>query len=774
LSGVTYGLVRDDLEPGVELRYLGEYHLKGLRYTERIFQLVIPDLPEDFPPLKTLDTSSDELLGSPRHNLPQARGSFVGREHEIAEVERLLDTTRLLTLTGTGGRKTRLALEVARDLVGAYQDGAWLVELAGLNDPMLVPQAVAKALGVHEQPSCTLTDALVDALRAKRMLLVLDNCEHLIDACARLVDIMLTSCPHLQILTTSREALDVAGEASWLVPSLSLPDVGHLPSAEDLSEYEAVRLFVERARSKLPTFELTSENARAVVEICRRLDGIPLAIELAAARVTVLTVEQIVERLNDSLRLLAAGSRTAAPRQQTMRATVQWSYDLLSEQERKLFNRLSVFADGWTLEAAEAVGAGQEVREEEVLDLLGRLVDKSLVVAEVGAESMERYRMLGPIRQYGRERLGESEEAEEVLGRHAALFLALAEQAAPELQGPRQVRWRQRLDEEQDNLRAAMARLLKKGELEKAARLGWALWSFWWSRGHFAEGRRCVEEVLAKGGAMPAASRAKASFVAGAMAGVQGDYRSAEPLLEESLGLFRELGDKRGAAHALGSAGIVAIGQKQHERGIAFFEEAADLHLEVGERWGAAAMLNYLAGAWLNQGDRARAKRLAERGLSLSWEVGNRQGISHALYILAMVAQAERNHEQARGLFEEGLKLSAEVGNDTNVGPYLEGLAALAASEGKVVRAARLWGAAEALFETIEVAASPYAPDRSRYQGQVGAARTQLSEEAFEAAWAEGKSMPPERAVEYALATEEWTSSTGPPKPSPGASRRML
>ncbi|MDX6379612.1 MAG: hypothetical protein QOI57_636, partial [Rubrobacteraceae bacterium] len=688
--------------------------------------------------------------------LPYARSSFVGREREMPEIKRLLATTRLLTLTGTGGcGKTRFALQIADDLVGAYLDGVWLVELAGLTDPMLVPQVVARALKVHEQPDSPLTDTLVDALRAKRMLLVLDNCEHLIDACARLVDTILTSCPHLRILATSREALGVAGEVNWRMPSLSLPDVGHLPSIENLMQYEAVRLFVERARSKMGSFELTPENARTVVEVCRRLDGIPLAIELAAARVTVLTVEQIAERLRDSLGLLTAGSRTATPRQQTMRATLEWSYDLLSEQEQKLFNRLSVFADGWMLEAAEAVGAGQEMRKEEVLDLLSRLVDKSLVVAESGADGLVKYRMLESVRQYGRERLEESEEAEVVLGRHAALFLALAEQAAPELNGPLQVQWRKRLDGEQDNLRAAIAWLLRKGELEEAARLGWALWSFWWIRGHFTEGRRWMEETLAKGVAMSMSSWAKASFVAGMMAGGQGDYQSAEPLLEESLSLFRELGDKQGVAHALGSAGLVAVDQKQYERGIILLEEAVDLFLEVGERWGAAAMLNYLAAAWLSQGDHARAKQLVERGLALSREIGDGQGISDALYILAMVAQAECNHEQARGLFVEGLKFSVEVGEETKVAYFLEGLAALAASEGKVVHAARLWGAAEALFETIEPATYPYIPDRSLYQNQVDAASAQLGGEAFETAWAEGKAMPTEWAVEYALATEE-------------------
>jgi non-specific serine/threonine protein kinase len=485
------------------------------------------------------------------------------------------------------------------------------------------------------------------------------------------------------------------------------------------------------------------------------LDGIPLAIEFAAARVGVLSAEQIASKLDDSLRLLTGGGRSAVPRHRTLRATLDWSHELLSEPERELFRRLSVFAGGFTLEAAEVVGADGGIEAEDVLDLLGRLVHKSLVVAEeAGEEDALRYRMLEFVRQYGRERLEESGEAGAVRSRHAAVFLDLAERADSELRGPRQVVWLKRLSREQDNLRAAMTWLLGRSEFEEVVRLGWALWLFWWMHGHFAEGRRWMEEALAKGDAMPASSRVRALFVAGTMADGQADRRSAEPLLEESLSLSRKLGDKVGTAAALGSGGLVAAGQGQHERGIALLQESADLWLEVGDRWYASMVLNFLAVACFGQGDHERAKRLAEQGLALAQEVGDAESTYVACHTGAMLAQAEGDHERARGLLREGLKLAWEAGEETNAAYCLEELATLAASEGEVVRAACLWGAAEALLEKIEAAAYIYAPDRSVYRSRVSAARSQLDEAAWQAAWAEGRAMTTERAIEYALSKE--------------------
>ena len=714
----------------------------------------------------------------PLHNLPVALSTFIGREWDIIEVKRLLGEVknRLLTLTGPGGcGKTRLALAVAHEVVEDFEDGVWWVGLASLSDPDLVPQAVASSLGVRETPGRSLSEALVEALKSRGLLLILDNCEHLIDACAQLVDTLLHSCQDLKVLATSREALRVAGERSWSVPSLSVPDHERQPPIEELRRYEAVELFVERAAEVTSTFKLTEENSSAVARLCRRLDGIPLAIELAAARTNVLSVEQIANRLEDSFGLLSAGGRTAMPRHRTLHATMDWSHELLPEEERVLFRRLSVFAGGFTLEAVEEVCAGKDLQRGEVLELLSDLVNKSLVIMR--EESGEaRYRLLESIRQYSWEKLSESSEADQVQERHAEYYLALAEEAAPELKGERQVAWLARLEIEHDNLQVAMRWLLGRGGSGKAARLGWALWLFWWIRAHFAEGRRSMEQALSAEGsaAMTASARAKVLYVAAAMANGQGDHRSAQPLAEESLRLFRERADKIGTAYALGNAAFAANGQGQHQRAITLIEEAVDLFLEEEEKWGAAMLHGFLAVAWRNQGDHGHAKRLAERGLALSREAGERQTISVALYTLATLVQAEQDRERARDLFEEALKLSAELGNEADVAQCLEGLASIAAADGRMVRAARLWGAEEALLEKIEGALYTYVPDRSLHQSEIAAARVQLEGEAFEAALAEGRQMTLEEATEYAILSKEEPLTAPPKDDEAGLSEREL
>ena len=700
--------------------------------------------------------------------------SFVGREKERAEVKRLLEETRLLTLTGSGGSgKTRLALAVASEHLEGFEDGVWMIELASLADPSLVAQALASALGVREQPGRSLSESLSDYLASKKLLLVLDNCEHLIEACAELAEALLRYSPELRVLATSREALGITGEVAWPVPSLSLPDLRRLPDIESLPEYESARLFVERAVAANPTFTVTEQNAPAVAQVCYRLDGIPLAIELAAARTKVLSVEEVADRLDDCFRVLSAGGRTARPRQHTLHATMDWSHDLLSDEERTLFRRLSVFAGGFSLEAAETVCVGGDAERDEVLGLLSRLVDKSLVVArEEGGET--RYRLLETVRQYGSERLSESDEAAEFRERHAGYYLTLAEEAEPELKGEGQLTWLERLEREHDNLRASMRWLLERGELEAAARLGWALWLFWGIRAHFAEGRRSMEQALTPEGsvAMPESVRAQALFVVGMMANYQGDHLSAEPPIEESLGLFRKLEDKSGTAWALSNASIAAIGLGRQQQAISLIEESVDLFLDVGEKWGASIQFCFLAVAWRDRGDHGRAKPLAERGLALSREVGERQGISSVLYTLATLAQAERDHERAKDLFEEGLKLSAELGNEADIAHCLEGLASTAGAEGRIERAARLWGAEEALLGNIEAAVYTYVPERSLHRLRVDAARTRLGEEAFEAAWSEGRAMSPEEAVGYALEQEATPQRTTPEPYPAGLSAR--
>src|SRR5215213_9085784 len=550
-----------------------------------------------FPPTERQSLSSPPE-GPPdaaKHNLPATRSSFVGRETELRDVKRNLAMTRILTLTGAGGcGKTRLALEVARQLVGAYADGVWLVELAPLSEGALVAQSVAAALGVQEQLDRSLTDALVDNLRAKRVLLVLDNCEHLVDAVASFADTLLNSCPHLRVLATSRESLNVEGELNWLVPSLSVPSLGQSPRVGELAGYESVRLFMERARLRNPAFSLTSENAHAVARICERLDGIPLAIELAAARVG-LSVEQIATRLDDSLKLLTAGSRTASPRQRTLRGTLDWSYELLSEREQLLFARLSVFAGGWALEAVELVGVGDGIEEGDVLDLLLRLVDKSLVVAEATGEGGVRYRLLEPVRQYALQKQEASGEAEEVRHRHAEFFLALAEDAEPRLRGAEDVEWLERLEREHDNLRVALSWALERGNAELDLRLAGALWTFWQAHGHEGERRKWLEEALAEDDRASVAARAKALEGVCWMAIDWRDLDRAEAVAQAGLKL--------------------------------------DDEVEIGNKLAASfrTMLGYTVAL---RGDNERAKELLEESLTFSRKADDRVGIADALLFL--------------------------------------------------------------------------------------------------------------------------------------------
>jgi predicted ATPase/class 3 adenylate cyclase len=558
VSAVTAELVRETLPTQVSLRDLGLHQLKDLEQPERVWQLVHPNLPADFRPLTSLSAR--------RTNLPIELSSFVGREQAIAELSDLLASARLLTLTGPGGiGKTRLALHLAADALANYPHGVWLVRLDALADNDLVPAAIATVMGIREQPGRSLLETLTDAIGSSQLLLVLDNCEHLIQACAKLAEALLQACPQVQLLATSRESLNVAGEVVWHVPPLSLPEPHRPPAPEQLGEYQAVRLFIERAVAVRHGFAVTNQNAPAVAQVCQRLDGIPLAIELAAARVGVLSVEQLVERLDERFRLLTGGSRTASPCQQTLRAAIDWSYELLSEAERALFRRLAIFAGGWTMEAAEAVCVGNAIASEDVLDRLSSLVNKSLVNAEE-RHGAERYRLLETIRDYARERLEASGEAEAVRRQHAEHFLALAEHVAPELRGARQAQWVKRLDAEHDNLRAALHWCVEHGEVEQGLRLGGALWRFWQMHGHLTEGReRLMEALRLPEDGMPSerrmAARAVALNGAAAWRGT-GDYALARSMYEERLAISRELGDRLGVAESLNNLGIVAARQE--------------------------------------------------------------------------------------------------------------------------------------------------------------------------------------------------------------------
>jgi predicted ATPase len=742
-----------------------------------------------------------DFAPKPLTNLPVPTTSFIGRESEIAEVKQWLTSTRLLTLIGSGGcGKTRLSLQVAADLLNDYSDGVWLVELASLSNPAAFISTVVSALGLSEERNRPLIETLIDYLKPKMLLLVLDNCEHLKAACASLAHTLLRSCPQVKILATSREALQIMGETVWRVPSLLRPDpndlfLGTEESILQLIEYDAVRLFVERARAQRTDFALNKQNGRAVAAVCHRLDGIPLALELAAAWMSSMTVGQIALHLDDCFGLLTRGNATALPRQQTLRALIDWSYELLNNQEKILLQRLSVFVGGWTLEAAEAVCGGDGIVVGRVLHVLTSLVDKSLVVFEEREEE-GRYHFLETIRQYARERLAKTEEAQALGGRHRNHFLALAEMAEPQLTGAEQARWLERLEVEHDNLREALAWCkAEEGGAEAGLRLAGALWRFWWVRGYLSDGWAYLAKALERSGAFARTpARAKALSGAGNLVWNQGDYGTARTLYEESLAIRRELGDKLGIAASLGNLGVMAYEQGDYGAARTLYEEGLAIRRELGDKLGIAASLGNLGVVAFYQGDYGAARTLDEESLAIQRELGDKGGIANSLICLGLVAYMQGEYGSARTLYEESLAIKRELGDklgiaallgnlgsvahkqggsgaartlyeesmailrelgDKRVIAYLlEGFADLAKTEGQAERAARLWGAAEALREAI---GSPIPPnEREMYKRNVTATR-----EAFAAAWADGGAMTIEQAIEYALKDRMPTGSYG-------------
>jgi predicted ATPase/DNA-binding SARP family transcriptional activator len=689
------------------------------------------------------------------HNLPVPTTSFVGREREIAEVRQLLEHDRLVTLTGAGGcGKTRLAMRVADDLVEEYPDGVWWVELAALSDPVLVCPTVAGVLGVREQPGCTLEATLVAVLRSKHLLLLLDNCEHLAAICARHVETLLHACPGLHCLVTSREALGIAGETTWIVPSLSVPPpqspVGDC--ASHVAQYEAVRLFTERAAAALPAFVLTDQNATAVANLCRRLDGIPLALELAAARVKVLSPEQITARLDDCFSLLAGGSRTALPRHQTLRATMDWSYDLLPEPERVLFRRLAVFAGGFTLEAAEAVcsGAGRDdIPPHQILDLLSHLVDKSLVGVEARGQAV-RYRLLETVREYARERLRQAAEEEWARSRHLDFFLRLAEEAEPHKMRAGEMDALNRQAHEYDNLRAALEwSAAAETRVESGLRLAGALFEFWQFGGHAREGYGWLKRLLERDlGA--AAVRARALGGAAELAVCLGDFHAARSLLEQGLVLYRQLDDRAGAAYALLILSIqVDMAQEEWAAARPPIEESLALYRALGDRAGIAAATADLGYLTYWGGERAKGRALLEEGFAMQREMGLTTYTSHSALLLGHIARQDGQYVLARSHYAECLAILREIRSAYGLFYGLAAFGCLAAAEGRLDRAARLYGATERVGETAGVVMVPH--ERTWHDPAVVAARAGLGEVAFATAWAAGRAMTPEEAVAYAL-----------------------
>ena len=674
LSRATRDLVGDALPSGAAIRSLGTHRLKDLAEPADVYQLTHPDLPATFPPLRSLDALAN--------NLPVNTTRFIGREGEVAAVRELVVNQRLVTLTGSGGAgKTRLALQVAADLVDHFADGVWLVEFGPVADSSMVAQTCAAVLSVREEPGREPLATLVDHLRARDVLLLMDSCEHLVAACAGLANTLLRAAPKLHILVTSREVLGIGGETTWRVPSLTLPPKPPPPPRPDsLEQYEAIGLFIERAHAANAAFHITAQNAAAVVEVCARLDGIPLAIELAAARVRMMSAEQIAARLDDRFRLLTGGSRAELPRQQTLRALVDWSHALLQDAERVLFRRLSVFAGGWTLEAAEAVCTGEGLDPYDVLDLTIQLVDKSLIIADE-QDGQERYRMLETIREYARECLAEARETETARSMHLEFFLGLAERSLPADYDPAVLAI---LSREQDNVRAGLRRAIDSGDADRAQRLAGGLWDFWSVRGYYTEGRAWLHEILAMPGVETtiSAPRARALQTAGHLANCQADYVSASALLTESLTVAEGLGDERAVCGVAAPARQHRHGRGELGRASDYYAQARQLNRRTGTR--AAEILNLLqmADVALELEDIEQAMSLGLETVGASRERGQRWGIARGTYVLGRVALAEGDFTNAQRLLEQSLEIQVALPDQQGRIRSLSALARVAAATG--------------------------------------------------------------------------------------------
>lgn len=688
----------------------------------------------------------------PRHNLPEQVTRLIGRDQEVRDIADLLLGTRSLTLTGAGGMgKTRLALQAAAEVVGRFDDGVWLVELAALADPALVPHVVASAFHRPEPMYELVEDGLLHYLDGRQILLVLDNCEHLVAACATLVERVLRACPQVRVLSTSRERLRHAGEIAYAVQPLSLPPPGGRVGLDEITGSAAVRLFIDRARAIHPTFTVSSENATAVAEVCRRLDGMPLAIELAAARLSVLSPRQIAGRLDDAFSLLVRGMRTAVPRQQTLRGMVEWSHALLDERERVLFRRLAVFAGGWTVEAAEAVCSDEVIARGDVLDLLERLVDSALVTVDRTNAGDVRQRLLETLRQYALEHLLGSGEEQQLRDRHVGWYLELAVAAEPELRGAQQREWFERLETEHDNIRSALQWSLSNGDAQAGLRLGSALWEFWDLRGHAREGWQHMQRLLDRAGDLAdGPTRAKALWAAGSLAQPLGLDETARALLQESLELSQSLGNQWHAGRALVRLGNLAFDRGELELAERLHTENLAIRRELEHRRGIAVALSNLGAVALRLGALDRAQNLFEQGLQLFAEDNDTQGMAPTTLGLGEIALQRGDTSRADVLLREALALARGVMAAAQIPLCMEALALAALRARQPERATRLLGASNAL--RTQMSQPPPAYERAVLERGLAEARAALGDEGFAAAWAAGRAPSFDDMLDYALA----------------------
>ena len=743
VSDATRALVASSLPEGLTLRDLGEHRLKDLNAHERLYRLVIDGLPSEFPPPRS------EGIG--KAHVPPRATSFVGRRRDLEALQQLVRGNRLVTLIGPGGTgKTSLAIQLAVEAAGDFVDGAWFVDLAPLTDPGLVGPTIARALGLSDQPGRPIIDLLKAYIEPRAMLLVLDNFEHLLDA-APVVAELLTTAPSVKILVTSRSVLNLYGEQEFPVAPLALPRTTDPVAVDEVARFEAVALFLERARAVKPTFSITPANGPAIVGICVRVDGLPLAIELAASRVRLLEPAEILARLERHVPVLPTGASNVPIRQQTLRATIDWSYDLLEPPERALFERLSIFSGGCSLEATEAICNPASELAFDTLDGLGSLVDHSLI-GRTGDGAESRFTMLETLREYGRERLAAGDNLDQIGRRHLHYYRSLAELAEPNLVGRDQVIWLDRLEGEHDNLREALRRARELGETEAGLGLGAALWRFWFQRGYLREGRDSLEELLAQDGAAMSRYRAKAWGALGGLAYWLSDVAATEGAYSAAVRLYREMGDWAEEAEALYNLAFVPVMRRDLETARQGFEESLALAQRIGRGNLVARSKQAIAMTDVDS-DPQRALSLLDESLVLFRAMGDQFHIGDALTGLAQVRVRLGQHDLGRRAYLEALRIFIEAQNLPSIGTVLGGMAGLESSAGRHVEALRLVGAADALRERTG-ASGPLMP---AVEGDVqDIALLALGAEASEAVLAAGRLMTTDQAVEYvvALATE--------------------
>jgi len=726
-----------------------------------------PDLPANFPPLPSLDRQ----FGS----LPAQATPFIGRDRErmLVRVLLLRAEVRFLTLSGPGGTgKTRLALQTAAELSDDFTDGVVFIGLASISDPALVIPTIAKTLGVGDAADQPLIARVSGALQNKQLLLLLDNFEHVLPAASD-VAALLAAAPGLKVLVTSRAALHLSWERELSVPPLAVPNPGMLPALDQLQQYDAVQLFVTRAQAVSPDFALTIDNAAAVADICRRLDGLPLAIELATARVKLFSPQALLARLDRRLTLLTGGPRDLPARQQTLRATIDWSYNLLESAEQTLFAALGVFAGGCTIELAEAVVLldAPTLDRSRMLDGLVSLTSQSLLQHAQGQAGEPRFVMLETIREYALEQFAASEQAPAIRRRHAEVFLALAEAGAAALEGAEQGVWLSRLQQEHDNLRAALGWAVEQREAAIGLRLATALRLFWFMRGYLTEGRERLAQALALGEGSPS-TRAQALDCAGFLARYQGDYAAAAGLIGESLATWRSLAHRQGVADALSNLGYVTLHQGDYVTARALYEESLDLQRDLGNPQGRADCLSHLGTAAFYQGDYQTARTLHEQSLAIWRALGDVEGIAYALYKLGDVAFASADVAAAARWFAEGLAASVELGWPWGIVSAIEGAAGMAALRDRPQIALQLAGFAARLRSNVAIPLS--AAREQLLMRRLAPARRALGESPAAAAWAEGAALALEQAVarsfaELAIGEATAAGAAGPPGHTPDA-----